>query len=137
MGAGRAVGGVRGSEARVIGSRRRDQLGTVISPEIFRCAASEHKVLDDGDDVLCGAGPVDPDRQRLAGVLIHDVAQLEPALVGGLVEHEVDRPHLTVTGGAQPLLLSRTYPSALAGPHRAPEALLAPDPACALAVDRP
>jgi excisionase family DNA binding protein len=38
-------------------------------------------ILDDGDDVLGGAGPVDPDRQRLAGVLVDDVAKLEPALV--------------------------------------------------------
>ena len=104
---------------------------------IPRCAAGEHEVLDDGDDVLGGAGTVDPDRQRLAGVLVNDVAQLEPALVGGLVEHEVDRPHVTGMRGAQPLLLTRTYPPALACPHGTPQALLAPDPACALAIDRP
>ena len=40
-------------------------------------------------------------------------------------------------GGAQPLLLTRTYPAALACPHGPPQALLAPDTACALAVDPP
>ena len=38
-------------------------------------------------------------------------------MVGGLIEHEVDRPHMTGMGSAQPLLLTWTYPSALACPH--------------------
>jgi hypothetical protein len=75
--------------------------------------------------------------RRLAGVLIDDVAQLEPALVKRLIKHEVDRSHMTGMSGAQPLLLPWTYPSALAYPHGPPQSLLAPYPAGALAVERP
>jgi hypothetical protein len=60
-------------------ARSLDHFTGTPSVEIFRCAMGEDEILDHGDDVLGGAGPVDPDRQRLAGVLINDVAQLEPA----------------------------------------------------------
>ena len=36
----------------------------------------------------------DPHRERLAGVLVHDVGQLQPPAISGLVELEVDRPHV-------------------------------------------
>src|ERR1700691_416770 len=125
------------AEATVVEWRPRDHLGTIVRPEIFRCAASEHQVLDNADEFLGGAGPVDPDRQRLTGVLINDVAQLEPAPVRGLIEHKVNRPHVTGVGSAQPLLLTLTHPAALAGPHGPSQALLAPDPTGALVVEPP
>ncbi len=40
------------------------------------------------------------------------LASLSRREVRSLVEHEIDRPHMTGTGGAQPLLLSRAYPAA-------------------------
>jgi hypothetical protein len=44
---------------------------------------------------------------------------------------------MTRVRGVQPLLLTWTYPAALAGPHGPSQALLAPNTTGALAVDRP
>lgn len=44
---------------------------------------------------------------------------------------------MTGTGGTQPLLLSRAYPASLAGPNGPSQALLTPNTARTLAVDRP
>jgi hypothetical protein len=44
---------------------------------------------------------------------------------------------MTGVRGAQPLLLTWADPATLACPHWPLEALLTPDPACALAIDRP
>ncbi len=98
----------------------------------------EDQILDDGDDVL-GAVQVRSTLIASASRVYSStmLQKLKPALVRGLIEHEVDRPHVTCVRGAQPLLLTRNYPSALACPHGPSQALLAPDAACALAVDAP
>ena len=44
---------------------------------------------------------------------------------------------MTGVRGSQPLLLARTHPAALTGPHGPPQALLAPNTAGALAIDPP
>ena len=44
---------------------------------------------------------------------------------------------MTGVGSAQPLLLTLTYPAALAGPHGPSQALLAPDPTGALVIEPP
>ena len=80
---------------------------------------------------------LDADREGLAGVLIDDVAELDPAAVGCLIELEVHGPDLVGSGSLSTGLLARRLAAALAGPHGASEALLAPDPSGALTVDRP
>ena len=42
------------------------------------------------------------DGQGLAGELVYDVEQLDAAQIGGLVELEVERPHIVGATGAQP-----------------------------------
>jgi hypothetical protein len=46
------------------------------------------------DEVLGGAVPTDAHREGFPGVLVDDVRELQASLVGGLVELEVDRPHM-------------------------------------------
>src|SRR5271167_343706 len=43
------------------------------------------------------------DRERLASELVDDVQQLEVVTVGGLIELEVDRPHMIRRLGPQPV----------------------------------
>jgi hypothetical protein len=64
-------------------------------------AAGGDEPLDDGDDVIGGAMPAHVHGQGFAGVLVDDVAQLQPPAVGGLVELEVDGPHLVRPPGSQ------------------------------------
>ena len=86
---------------------------------------------------------VDPppalDRQRLTGELVDDVQQLQVVPVSGLVELEVDRPHVIGCLSPQPLRRSRRGPEplALAALLRDPKPLLAPQPLRALAVQLP
>ena len=129
--------GLSAGEAAVVPQRPRDHLRAIISPEILWGTSLGDELLDDGDDVLGGAGPVDPDRECLAGVLIDDVAELDAAAVGRLIELEVHGPHLVRLGRSQTRCLPVAHPAALAGPHRPSEALLAPDSPGALAIDRP
>jgi hypothetical protein len=83
----------------------------------------------------------DEHHQRLTGELVDDVAQLQRAAVGGLVELEVKRPHLPGALGPQPpgRCLGRrvSEPAALALALRHPEPLLAPQTLHPLAVHRP
>jgi len=59
-----------------------------------RSTASGHQAIEDRDR---GVG-IDPspalDRERLTGVLVDDVQELQDPPVGGLVELEVERPDL-------------------------------------------
>jgi hypothetical protein len=51
-------------------------------------------VFDDLNQLIGGAGATDPHRQGFPGVLVDDVGKLESPSIGGLIELEVDRPHL-------------------------------------------
>src|SRR5829696_9154810 len=71
--------------------------------------------------------------QRFAGELVDDVAQLQPSAVGGLVELEVDGPHvvrvlgaqqLPTTGRPSPLALTRRWSAQSFFPPQTPRALL-------------
>src|SRR3954463_5767384 len=71
----------------------------------------------------------DVDRERFAGELVDDVEQLEHAAVGGLIELEVQRPHVTGPLGPQPVGRHGrlTEAPALAPTGRNPEAFFAPE----------
>jgi hypothetical protein len=71
------------------------------------------------DQVISGAGAGHAHREGLAGVLIDDVGQLQPASISGLVELEVDRPDLVGALGPPPLRLLGSDPAAFAAPDRA------------------
>ena len=77
--------------------------------------------------------------ERLAGVLVDDVEQLQRAAVDGGVELEVQRPDVIRALGPQPLGRDGRVaePVPLALPLRHPQALLAPEPLDLLAVHRP
>jgi hypothetical protein len=75
--------------------------------------------VQDVNEIIRGAAAADPHRERLAGVLIHDVGQLQPPAVGGLVELKVDRPHMVGVGRAEPLGGAGCDAAALAGANRA------------------
>ena len=83
--------------------------------------------------------PLAADLERLAGELVDDVQQLQDAPVGGLVELEVKRPHVIRALGTQALgrhgRVAQALALAPADGHA--QALLAPQPLHALAVDRP
>jgi hypothetical protein len=71
--------------------------------------------------------------------LVNDVQQLHDPPVGGLVVLEVKRPHLVGTHGAKPARRHRRLAQALAlaAALGDPEALLAPQPLRALAIQHP
>ncbi len=53
-----------------------------------------HEALDGGHDLIGVAAAPDAHGQGLPGVLVDDVQQLQPPVIGGLVELEVQGPHL-------------------------------------------
>src|SRR5918995_7220395 len=98
-------------------------------------AAGGDEPVDDGHDVVGGAVPADVGGEGFAGELIDDVAQLQPPSVGGLVELEVDGPHVVrPLGSQQRPATRRPDPLALAR-RRPPQALVPPQAPRALAVD--
>jgi hypothetical protein len=86
---------------------------------------------------------VDPpfalDRERLAGELVDDVQQLRHASIGGLVELEVECPHLVGPLRGQPRggHGRLAEPPTLPAPLRHAQALLAPEALRPLAVQAP
>ncbi|MEJ7792417.1 MAG: hypothetical protein WKF65_10650 [Gaiellaceae bacterium] len=58
--------------------------------------------VEDGDGAVGVDPPLDLDGERLAGVLVDDVQQLQDPAVAGRVELEVERPHLVWPLGPQP-----------------------------------
>ena len=89
-----------------------------------------------GDHKCRRCGTVDVHGESFSGVLVNDVQQFEPPLpVGGLVELEVDRPHMVGMFGLQqgPVGCARTAPLDLGG--RPPQAFFPPQTAELLVVD--
>ena len=79
------------------------------------------------------------DRQRLAGVLVDDVQELDDPSVGGLVELVVERPDLVGAGGPEASGRNGRLAeaSALAAALGDPEPLLAPEPLHTFSVEVP
>ena len=108
-----------------------------------RCSGaprSRDEALERRDDRVGVDAALDQHHQRLARELVDDVEQLQRPPVGGLVELEVERPHLVGALGAQPLgrhRRRRRAAGACACALRHPQALLAPQPLHPLAVDLP
>ena len=125
------------AEAAPVAERVRGQLGAVVAAHVRGRAALVGEPLEHGDGLVGVDAPRDVHRQRLAGELVDDVEQLEHAAVGGLIELEVQRPHVIGPLGPQPVgghgRLAEAL--ALAAPRRDPQAFLAPEPLHALAVD--
>ncbi len=81
------------------------------------------------------AGPAH--RQGLPGVLVDDVEQLQPPVISGLVELEVEGPDVVRAIGPEQLCAT-LGPAALALAGSGPlEALRPPQALCALAIDAP
>src|SRR5664280_303056 len=78
--------GAGAGESAVVPQRPGDHLGAVVHPQLLGSAAGSDQTGQLGDDVVGGAMAGDPHGQRLPGVLVDDVEQLEPSPVGGLVE---------------------------------------------------
>src|SRR3954466_13231466 len=104
-----------------------------------RSAPLACEALERLDGVVGGDAGRDVHRERFAGELVDDVEQLDRAAVDGLIELEVDLPHVPGPVGARPIGRARGLSRALAcAPRRrAPQTLLAPQPLHALAVDDP
>ena len=66
-----------------------------------RCAPSGDETLDAGDDLIGAHRACDVHGQGFSGVFIDNVQQFQPALVGGLIKLEVQRPHLIRCFGPQ------------------------------------
>ena len=120
------VAGGRAVQTAPVAQRPGDELGPVVHPQMRRRAPLGDERVDDRDDIVGSAVASDAHGQRLAGVLVDDVAQLDPAAVGGLVELEVNRPHMIRSGRPQQRPAARRPGSfafarapAGAGPRRA------------------
>ena len=137
--AGLDVRAARAREATPVAQRVGGQLGAVVAANEHRRAALGDEALQRNDGLVAVDAAVALDRQRLAGELIDDVQQLEDPAVGGLVKLEVQRPYVVGCLGAQPIGRDRRGPQplALAASLRHPQALFAPQPLRALAVEHP
>jgi len=100
------------------------------------CAALAGEPVQDGDHGVGVGAAAEVHGEGLAGVLVDDVEHLQSSAVGGLVELEVQRPHLVGVGGVQPLGAVGSDPAAFAAGHGAAQPFLAPQPADPLVVDR-
>src|SRR3954470_24362691 len=116
----------------------RGQLRAVVAAHVRRRSALGGESLKYGDGLVCVDAPCDVHRERLAGELVDDVQQLDHPPVGGLIELEVQGPHVIGTLGPQPAARNGRLAQALAfaAPRWDSEAFLAPQPLHALAVDR-
>jgi hypothetical protein len=61
------------------------------------------QALDDRHHLIGVTATAHPHGQGLPGVLVHDVQQLQPPVIGGLVELEVQSPHVVGALGAEEL----------------------------------
>src|SRR5215211_7843579 len=133
--AGLDVPGPGAGQAAPLPQAPRDQLRAVVGAQVRGHAPLGDQAVEHGNEIISAAPAPHPHRERLAGVLIHDVGQLQPPPISGLVELEVDRPHMVGAGRAEPLGGIGCDAAALAGADRAAQALLAPQPLDALVVD--
>jgi len=96
------------------------------------------QAVENANNAVGVDGPVDFDRQGLAGELVNHVAHLQRSAVGGGVELEVHRPdHVRPDRAHRPGRRTDTGQALLPAALRNPQALLAPQAADALVVDLP
>ena len=87
-------------------------------------------VMAPSASMLCGL-----DREGLSGELVDVIEQLDAAQIGGLLELEVQHPHMVWALGAQPSGGAADEAAALGfALRRALQTLVAPDALCALGV---
>jgi len=123
--------------AAPVAERFGHQFGSVVASDVGRCAPSGlDEVLEDADGLVgvdragCDAG------ERLAGVFVGDVEDLDRPAISGLVEEVVERPDLVGTAGAD----RARRPSGLPPPPLAPgdvQPFVTPQPLHPLAVASP
>jgi hypothetical protein len=111
----------------------------VHADERRRLTALGGQAIEHGDRGVGVDAPGHHDRQRLAGVLVDDVQQLEHAAVAGRVELEVERPDVVRALRPEPRCRHGRVakPLALALPGGHAQALFAPDALDLLTVHRP
>jgi hypothetical protein len=104
-----------------------------------RGAAVGDQAVQDGHGGVGVDPAVDGDGQGFAGVLIHDVEQLQDPPVGGLVELVVQCPHMVRVLGDQPVgrTAGGAQSLAFAVSDRHAQAFLAPQALDGLAVHAP
>jgi hypothetical protein len=120
--------------------RVRGELRAVVhADERRRLTALGGQAIEHGHGGVGVDAPGNHDRQRLAGVLVDDVQELQDPAVDGGVELEVERPDLVSALGAQVACrgCGRPEPHPLPAPDRHPQPLLAPEALDALAIDLP
>jgi hypothetical protein len=112
-------------------------LRAVVTADVCRGATHGDQSLEHLEGRIGGDAAGRVHDQRLPGELVDDVQQLQRLAVGGLVELEVERPH--VVGGAARAGVAwarwRRRAAALAGAPRDLQTFLPPDALHALAVD--
>jgi hypothetical protein len=130
------VDGCGAVEPAPVPQRPRDQLGPVVHPQMLRRAALAGEPVEHLADGVGVGAAADVHGGGLAGVLVDDGEQLEPPAVGGLVELEVQRPHVVRVLGVQPLGRVGPDPAALARCLWPAQSVLAPQAPDPIVVDR-
>lgn len=101
-GPGFDVGGVGAPDPTPVPHRIGDEFGSVVHPQECRGATIGDESGDGVGDIVTIDGVVDIDGQAFPGELVHDVQQFQPAVAGGLIELEIESPHLVRVGGPEP-----------------------------------
>ena len=112
-----------------------DGFGAVVHAQVSGGAPLGDEALDGGDDAVGVDAVGGLDAEDLSGELVDDVEQLDAAQARGLVELEIQGPHVVGALGAQPSGGAVGEAAALGfALRRALQALVAPDAPCALGV---
>src|SRR6516162_1079286 len=131
------VAGLDACEAAPVAEGVGDEFGAVVAADQLGClAAAFDDPLKRLDRVIRAEAARCSGGQRLAGVLIGDGEDLDRSAVGGLVDEEVERPHLVRAGGGD-VTGHPLAPAPSPRPWRQPQALVPPQPLHPLAVTRP
>ena len=93
--------------------------------------------LDDGDDLIGVAAAAHPRGQGFTGVLVDDVQQLQPPVIGGLIELEVQGPDVVGVLGTEQIAVAFGPAALTLAGSRPAQALRAPQALRTLAVDGP
>jgi hypothetical protein len=132
------VGGACSGEPAPVSKRVRGQFGAVVhAHQLGASACPGHDLVQDPDGVVGVDGTVDLDGEGLLGELVGDGQYLQRPKVGGLVEQEVDGPHLVGTRRPQAVGRDRgdADPVALLGAPEDAKSLVTAQALDALVVD--
>lgn len=131
------AGGVGGRVPAPVPQRVGGELGTVVHAQMGRCASSGGDLGDDFDGAVGVDAVTDVDGQGFSGELVDDVEQLEAPPGGGLVELEIERPHVIGVLGSQLRRGAVAEALPFVAPLRGPlNTMGAPQPQSALGIDR-